>query len=202
VKCREVRKVIREYFDGELVGEEKLSVEKHLTACSRCREAVGALRDFLDSMASGPRAELPPFFTERVLAGFETKRRKPLLLRPVPALASALVLVLALAVVLHFVGTTKRMPLALEIVYPEENSIVLGEKLDICASALSPSKSLKKEKLQLLLDGRDVTREADIGDEYLIYTPGRKIEEGEHTILIRAADGGVEDVLKWSFYSI
>ncbi|MDI6809782.1 MAG: zf-HC2 domain-containing protein [Candidatus Eisenbacteria bacterium] len=202
MECREFRKVLREYLDGELEHDKKLLVEKHLALCNDCREAVLALKGFFASIASEPGTELRPFFTEKILARVRSRKRKPLLLRPVPALASIMILVLASVTIIHFTGTTKRMPPALQVVYPEENSIVLGDKLDICASVSSSSKSLKKEKLQLLLDGKDVTQEAEIGDEYLIYTPGRRIDEGEHTILIRAANGAVEDVLKWRFYSI
>lgn len=56
------------YLDGELVAEGRLQLEEHLATCSRCRRLVADRRLFLEASSSLPGPDLPPDFSERVMA--------------------------------------------------------------------------------------------------------------------------------------
>lgn len=56
------------YLDGELTAEDRLRLEEHLKACSRCRQLVADRRLFLEASSSLPQPDLPPDFSERVMA--------------------------------------------------------------------------------------------------------------------------------------
>lgn len=57
------------YLDGELTAEDRLRLEEHLETCSRCRRLVADRRLFLEASSSLPEPDLPPDFSERVMAG-------------------------------------------------------------------------------------------------------------------------------------
>lgn len=59
MKCDETSTRIDEYVDGELAGDERDLVARHLLECAACREEERALRALLDRTAALPR-ELQP----------------------------------------------------------------------------------------------------------------------------------------------
>ncbi len=56
--CTEIRECFSAYLEGELESGKVTTVEKHLEACSECRETLDSLRDILE--LSGTLADLEP----------------------------------------------------------------------------------------------------------------------------------------------
>ncbi len=56
-------------LEKELSPEDRLRLEEHLATCSRCRRLLADRRLYLEASSSLPQLELPPGFTERVMAG-------------------------------------------------------------------------------------------------------------------------------------
>jgi len=56
------------FLEGELSPEENLAIKKHISSCTKCREAVEERRLFTQASQSLPVWETPPDFTQRILA--------------------------------------------------------------------------------------------------------------------------------------
>lgn len=120
--CQACRNSLLEYLDGELTGAAKTDLETHLTLCPDCREEVRTLRKTLTLIAGMPAPEPPEAFWQQYLRELRQKiapaPRLPRLgdwfttplLRPVPALAVAILLLSA--VVLTWRSSSERPPMA------------------------------------------------------------------------------------------
>jgi Putative zinc-finger len=62
------------YVEGDLEGDERASVEVHLTACESCAADVALVRQGREAMRAAPLLELPVETRERMLAALPPQR--------------------------------------------------------------------------------------------------------------------------------
>jgi anti-sigma factor RsiW len=131
--CEAYRSRLLEYVDGDLAGGAQAEIERHLAHCPGCRQEVQALRETLALVARMPAPEPPETFWQQYLrelrqqvapAPRPTRLRDWFtipLLRPVPALAVGIALLLA--VVLAWQHSPEGPPL------PELTSLSVTQQL-------------------------------------------------------------------------
>ena len=73
MKCKQVRKLLLAYLDGEVTGRQRSEIEDHLEGCPACSaelEELGALQADLSTLvkAAGEEIDLPPAAEARVAA--------------------------------------------------------------------------------------------------------------------------------------
>jgi len=64
------------YLEGDLPPVQRGTIEKHLGSCPRCREAVEERKLFSAAASGLPDLDVPPDFTERVMAKIVPVRRR------------------------------------------------------------------------------------------------------------------------------
>ncbi|MBN2542016.1 zf-HC2 domain-containing protein [bacterium] len=67
MNCKEFDNWVYSYFEGELEGDLKISMDKHLADCERCRREYAALKSLASSLSSIKLPEVPPGFIQRTL---------------------------------------------------------------------------------------------------------------------------------------
>lgn len=75
--CRNVKSKLNRYLDGELAAEDRGDIERHVGACSACREALERLHAAeaaLAQLATAP--DVPDGFAERVVARGAQRREQ------------------------------------------------------------------------------------------------------------------------------
>lgn len=107
MECEAYRSKLFEYLDGELAGVERAEFETHLNGCRGCREELQGLHETLALIARIPAPEPPEAFWQQYLRELRQKvapvpppsRLQTWLgsipLRPIPALAVGIALILA-----------------------------------------------------------------------------------------------------------
>ena len=157
--------------------------------------------------------ELPLFFRSRLLARIRQEEQRPswifaLTGRNVGWGVAAACAVALLLVVVHFNTTPVPVAVAplladasgstISPLMPVDNSYVGGGDVQILASIDPP---IKGGLIKLFVDGRDVTGLAEVNENYIMYSPGDKLGEGEHivSIQIRDASGAVLRDVSWLF---
>ncbi len=110
MECKQARAMLGPYLEELLSSEEKRLVEEHLVSCARCRDALEDLQRTAGLLRNLEEVEPPPWFTQKVMARVreEAEKKKagilerlffPLRVKvPIQALATALIVVLALYV--------------------------------------------------------------------------------------------------------
>lgn len=91
------------------------------------------------------------------------------------------------------------------IISPERNQRLTVDNLMIAASMLYASKTVDRKKTRLYFDGLDVTADAVVSGQMIVYSPSKfpmPIAGGIHTakVILYAADGTEVKSLEWSFY--
>ncbi len=56
------------FLENELSAEENLSISKHISSCTKCRQAVEERRLLIQASETLPALETPPDFTQRIMA--------------------------------------------------------------------------------------------------------------------------------------
>jgi hypothetical protein len=103
--CREIEDRLPAYLEDFLSSEEKESIERHLTICSQCRQAVEDLKKADELVRDLGEVEPPAFLEQRIMSRIreESGQKKGLLRRlfyplhikvPIQALASVLIAVI------------------------------------------------------------------------------------------------------------
>lgn len=88
------------YLEEELPAGQREKIERHLSVCSRCRDAVEERRLLTEAASSLPDLDIPADFTERVMAKIApAKRHLPVWLIAFAAGLSSLTLLLTLVVI-------------------------------------------------------------------------------------------------------
>lgn len=104
---------IYEFLERELSASDRERLEEHFRVCSRCQQLLSDRRQYLASFASLPDLELPPDFTDTVMA------RLPKLKSPVRLwlwLAGGIYFLFALLVIVMALGTGNLLfPICLQI---------------------------------------------------------------------------------------
>jgi hypothetical protein len=100
MKCLTMARLY-DYLEGLLEEQEKKKVDRHLRACSRCRQVAEDRRRMLEAFRTLPSLKLPADFTGRVMeAAFPRKRPQPRWLWGLAAGLASLLLFSALLAVL------------------------------------------------------------------------------------------------------
>ena len=112
--CDVYRDKLVEYLDGELIVAMRADLEAHLDKCAGCRAELRDLRETFSLIAQIPAPEPSEAFWHQYLREIRQKAERvpwwtsalrhwfaPLVLRPIPAVAVAAVLVLAAVVTWH-----------------------------------------------------------------------------------------------------
>lgn len=119
--CEAYRSTLIEYLDGNLTGGARAELEAHLAHCPGCREELRDLQETLTLIASMQVPEPPEAFWQQYLRELRQKvapaPRLPRLwdwvaalpLRPIPAMAVGIVLILA--VFLTWQSSPERPPM-------------------------------------------------------------------------------------------
>lgn len=165
MQCDACRSTLFEYLDGGLTGADQAELEAHLTHCPGCRAELQDLRETVALVAGLPAPEPPEAFWQQYLRELRQRvapaPRLPrlrnwfagLAMRPVPALAVGIAVILA--VFLTWTGGPERPPM------PELASLNLAQQV-----ALSEDLDLLREMDLLeaieLLEDWDVIRSSAI----------------------------------------
>jgi DNA-binding FrmR family transcriptional regulator len=67
-KCRDVRKKLSAFQDGEVNQIQKESIETHLRSCRECKKQFTAMMHTYQSIDKLPQIEPDPIFTQQVIA--------------------------------------------------------------------------------------------------------------------------------------
>lgn len=141
MQCDDYHSQLLEYLDGDLPGAAKTELEAHLSLCPACQEEVRSLRETLALVANMPAPEPPEAFWRQYLREIRQQvgpaPRGPRLwdwfttplLRPVPALAAAIVLVMA--VVLTWKSSPERLPTGELTTLNLTQQLAVSQDLDI-----------------------------------------------------------------------
>lgn len=88
------------YLDGESPADQREKIERHLSACPKCREAVEERKLLTEAASSLPSLDIPTDFTGRVMAKIApAKRHLPVWLIAFAAGLSSLVLLLIIVAI-------------------------------------------------------------------------------------------------------
>ena len=66
ISCREVRRELSNYLEGDVSSELRERLESHLNSCDGCRAVYDGVRNVLKLAGSGEVFELPPGFGQRL----------------------------------------------------------------------------------------------------------------------------------------
>jgi anti-sigma factor RsiW len=67
VSCKELLEILNDYLDGELVVEQRQTIEFHMTGCKDCTIRVETYRQTVRLAKALPRCDsLPPAVEERL----------------------------------------------------------------------------------------------------------------------------------------
>jgi predicted anti-sigma-YlaC factor YlaD len=67
MKCLRIDQIYL-YLEGELSSEDAQSIQEHISSCPKCKKAVEERRLLVKASKALPSLEIPPDFTQRVLA--------------------------------------------------------------------------------------------------------------------------------------
>lgn len=81
MKCKQVKRLLDEFVEGELGSPQRETVERHLGVCPSCREEVSALRRTIDLIAEFGELKEPPDFLTQVRERLESPATRSLFAR-------------------------------------------------------------------------------------------------------------------------
>jgi predicted anti-sigma-YlaC factor YlaD len=112
MSCLKIKDIYA-YLENELPPESQPKVEEHLKSCPVCRRLLEDRRAYLESISNLPDLELPPDFTDKVIAKLPELRSPS---RVWLALAGGIYVVFSLLVVILIAGIKSSLfPVCLEI---------------------------------------------------------------------------------------
>jgi anti-sigma factor RsiW len=91
---------VNAYYDGELAGQAREEVERHIEGCQSCSEQLKDLHRLSQLIGQAPSPAVPDGFLERLHAGVGSARRQVIVRIAWPALAAAATLLIAFSVLL------------------------------------------------------------------------------------------------------
>jgi hypothetical protein len=139
--CKDIEDRLAAYQEGAITPEEKTLVEAHLSTCAKCSSVLADLKKTDDLLKDLPEVELPPWFTQKVMAQVreETEHKDSLLKKlfypfhvkiPIEVFATLFVVVLGLYVYKTTGSEMKvvqRPPPALVEITPKDEALKYGE---------------------------------------------------------------------------
>jgi len=160
--CSRARAWFGAYWDDEITQAEREWLEAHFAACPKCRSEYDVLARTLESVATLPRIEAAPDFTERTLA--RVRRATPAadrlaLPRPAwqPVAVAASLLVIAGTLLAPFAGRLAQGPIAHRMAPPEARLVATPAPGSLAARepapAVAPSRAPQsQEQVAALVD--------------------------------------------------
>jgi anti-sigma factor RsiW len=77
VSCKELLEILNDYLDGELVVEQRQTIEFHMTGCKDCTIRVETYRHTVRLAKALPRCDrLPPAVEERLRKALEPELKQ------------------------------------------------------------------------------------------------------------------------------
>ena len=141
MECDVCRSKLLEYLDGDLTEGMQAELGAHLGRCGSCRDEVQALQETLALIARMPAPEPPEAFWQQYLREIR-QRAAParpanrlrnwlatLSLRPIPALAAAITIIVA--VFLAWSSSPERPPLPELASLDLTQQLILSQDLDV-----------------------------------------------------------------------
>jgi hypothetical protein len=139
--CKDIEDRLAAYQEGAVTPEEKALVEAHLSTCAKCSSVLADLKKTVDLLKNLPEVELPPWFTQKVMAQVrEEAEHKDSLLKklfypfhvkiPIEVFATLFVVVLGLYVYKTTGSEMKvvqRPPPALVEITPKDEALKYGD---------------------------------------------------------------------------
>src|SRR5215469_16630137 len=66
MRCDQARELIGAYLDGELKGDDRTAVARHIESCAGCRELIGDIKRTSKAIAELGREAAPPALASRI----------------------------------------------------------------------------------------------------------------------------------------
>ena len=73
MKCKEIKKLLSTYIDGELDPERIQEVTEHLKQCKACFAQLATFKKIWDLLDTLPEATVQPFFANKVMHRIESR---------------------------------------------------------------------------------------------------------------------------------
>ena len=73
MKCKELKKILSTYMDGELEPERAKEVTTHLKQCKACFTQLAAFEKIWDLLDALPEVTIQPFFANKVIQRIESR---------------------------------------------------------------------------------------------------------------------------------
>ncbi len=140
MECETWRSKLLEYLDGDLTGATRAELEAHLIQCERCRDELQSLQDTLALIARMPAPDPSEAFWQQYLRELRQKVAPALrlaglrdwlaslMLRPIPAMAVGIALILAVFLTWNTL-TERRIPPLASLDLTEQ--LALSQDLDL-----------------------------------------------------------------------
>jgi len=165
-RCRDIKKKLSAFQDGEVNQIQKESIEIHLQSCRECKKQFAAMMHTYQSIDKLPQIEADPIFAQQVMARIDNTSLLDHFLNnflrqlPVPAAMTAMVIIGLLSGTLlgNLVIQNQLNPLELSSPanYPDRKSIVTSLSLDSFNTA--PPGSIADGFLHVILGSNMNTR--------------------------------------------
>ncbi|MBC8438597.1 MAG: zf-HC2 domain-containing protein [Deltaproteobacteria bacterium] len=163
-RCKDIRKKISAFQDGEVNQAQKESIEIHLQNCRECKKEFEAMMLTYQSIDKLPQIEHGPMFTQQVMAGinktswldrFLNNILRPL---PVPAAMTAMVMIglLSGALLGNLVIQDQLNPLELSFPWNSPDQEIIVSSLSLDSFNAVPPGSIADGFLRVTL-GSDMT---------------------------------------------
>jgi len=200
VNCRQSRKLIDLYLDGEADVSQTKRMFLHMKECRECQARFEEVEKLHNTIKSVPDAELPAGFRNLVMESIRPENHRFAIRRPVMLWGSVVVLVILILAmtwrVYHTSEVIQDIP-EIYIVSPREDSVVDQSYVDISA-AFSPA---SVDSIRVILDGKDVTEVTEVNEDFIIHASD-ELRSGYHiaTVLIMGHKGTPINQRSWAFY--
>lgn len=198
MNCKEMRKLISAYMDNELDPKNKEKVETHIKECPYCQKELKELTKLSNTIHSFKKEELPAnfrvFVKEKIQEKLSVKEKPKVFILPrwqfVPAVATLLVII---GIIFLSLQRIKTVPV--EIITPEEYSLVQRDLIEIAAKINIKNISIKD--IRVVVDSEDVTDKIEFASGFVYYIAS--LSEGLHQADIRIKEDGKIHRTAWSF---
>lgn len=183
--CNDIKILMQAFIDGELAPDEKQEFVLHLENCKNCQAELENAKKLNKLLAGNlTKVELPPYFEAKLWARIEQEKttagKRFWLTRLVLVTVSAICVMLVATVAFNYLRTAKP---EIYVVSPETNSIVSSKDVTISAAIYNKPKA---QRAQLVLNGEVVADEK--GNDQIIYTSDKELEEGYYKIKVQLID--------------
>jgi len=161
--CREIEEKLHDYLENELVADERVAVEEHLSACPRCRRALADAKKERQLLRGLGDVEPPPFFEQRIMArvraeakpaGFLRKLFLPLRVKvPIQVLSTIAIAFIAYHIYQQSAPATKSLPPPPEQAFNQE--LQLPKPETAANHTAAPAAGLTKTKPSIEPERKD-----------------------------------------------